>query len=320
MAKLWLMSHYPHRNTGGASTISSEVRDRTFTKSIDILRYTRLLETQQKTLKWGWMFRTYSQWHAIAFALTELCHRTSGPEVDEAWRVLEDAYAEWVQPSSGYTKSILWKPVTKLMAMARDARHKALGRYPLDGSLGPSAGAPGPGINEMSGFGAGTVGGGGAGGVALSPAWNSKCALGKPVPPPIDAVPQPLDVGAGPADLPADALDGAPGMAVDWMGGADGLVPGLMPQPGAPEADTWMMDADVNWESWNDAMQQPVDVGMADLWGDPAADRFAYGSGSANGMGMGMVGEGSAGGDKFSSFGVGSGGAGEGQAADFGFR
>lgn len=82
-------------------------------------------------MKWGWLFRTYVQWHAIAFLLSELCVRTKGEAVDRAWRALEVTAGRWWFPlgDSNYRKGkqgCLWKPLRKLMAKARAARDREL--------------------------------------------------------------------------------------------------------------------------------------------------------------------------------------------------
>lgn len=138
MAKIWLVIHHPFRRGAFGSKIAQETRDRTFLTSIDVIRYARLLETQQKTMKWGWLFKSYFQWHAIAFLLAELCVRTSGPAVDDAWNVVEEAWPEW-DLASNTKKLVLWKPVVRLMNKARSVRQKELekrNKFPADGSLG----------------------------------------------------------------------------------------------------------------------------------------------------------------------------------------
>ena len=121
---MWLIIHHPLQREG--DPLSKETKDRIFLTSIDVIRYSRILESQQKTMKWGWLFRTYIQWHAVAFLLSELCSRTLGPDVDEAWEVLDAVFEEWGGTVSAHKKGMLWKPIRRLMARARAARAKAL--------------------------------------------------------------------------------------------------------------------------------------------------------------------------------------------------
>ena len=98
-------------------------------------------------MKWGWLFRTYIQWHAVAFVLSELCTRTLGTEIDSTWELMDSVFAAWSDTMVQQNKSSLWKPIRRLMVKARLARSKALEKamlYPSDGSLGQAENAPGP--------------------------------------------------------------------------------------------------------------------------------------------------------------------------------
>jgi len=65
------------------------------------------------------------QWHAIAFILSELCVRTTGPDVERAWKTIELATSE---QSDEFTKlaAHLWKPLRKLKAKAKNQREQSV--------------------------------------------------------------------------------------------------------------------------------------------------------------------------------------------------
>lgn len=132
MSKMWLIVYHPHQRKDGGASLPQETKDKLFITSLENIEYSILLETEARTMKWGWLFRTYVQWHAIAFLLSELCVRTKGEAVDRAWRALEATAGRWWFPlgdSSPYRKGkagCLWKPLRKLMAKARAAREKEL--------------------------------------------------------------------------------------------------------------------------------------------------------------------------------------------------
>lgn len=132
MSKMWLIVYHPHQRRDGGASLPPETRDKLFITSLENLEYSILLETEARTMKWGWLFRTYVQWHAIAFLLSELCVRTKGEAVDRAWRALEATAGRWWFPlndSSAYRKGkqgCLWKPLRKLMGKARAAREREL--------------------------------------------------------------------------------------------------------------------------------------------------------------------------------------------------
>lgn len=132
MSKMWLIVYHPHQRKDGGASLPQETKDKLFITSLENIEYSILLETEARTMKWGWLFRTYVQWHAIAFLLSELCVRTKGEAVDRAWRALEATAGRWWFPlgeSSPYRKGkagCLWKPLRKLMAKAQNARQKEL--------------------------------------------------------------------------------------------------------------------------------------------------------------------------------------------------
>ena len=140
MAKMWLIVHHPLKRDDGGAGLPQETQDRLFMTSIETVKFSRLLQTDKSTLKWGWLFRTFVQWHAVAFILSQLCKRTKGPEADHGWEIVDDVFNEWSDLMLASKRGMLWKPLRKLKARARAARNKELekeAQYPLDGSLGP---------------------------------------------------------------------------------------------------------------------------------------------------------------------------------------
>ncbi|KAL6161849.1 hypothetical protein ACJBU6_00947 [Exserohilum turcicum] len=134
VSKVWLIIYHPHQRKDGGATLPQETRDKLFITSLESLEYGVLLETEARTMKWGWLFRTYVQWHAIAFLLSELCVRTKGEAVERAWRALEASASRWfpfTQSSSHRKDSMgnigtLWRPLGKLLEKAKAAREREL--------------------------------------------------------------------------------------------------------------------------------------------------------------------------------------------------
>lgn len=132
MSKMWLIVYHPHQRKDGGATLPQEIKDKLFITSLENIEYSMLLETEARTMKWGWLFRTYVQWHAIAFLLSELCVRTKGEAVERAWRALEATAGRWWFPLSDTSphrkgqQGCLWKPLRKLLAKAKAARAKEL--------------------------------------------------------------------------------------------------------------------------------------------------------------------------------------------------
>ncbi|KAF2801693.1 uncharacterized protein BDZ99DRAFT_402906 [Mytilinidion resinicola] len=131
MSKMWLVVYHPHQRKDGGASLPQETKDKLFITSLENIEYAALLETEARTMKWGWLFRTYVQWHAIAFLLSELCVRTKGEAVERAWRALEKSASRWwfplaSNPERKGRQGCLWKPLRKLMAKARAAREREL--------------------------------------------------------------------------------------------------------------------------------------------------------------------------------------------------
>jgi len=80
-------------------------------------------------MKWGWLFKTYMQWHALAFLLSELIYRTSGELVERAWIAVDKTCDRHWQDGAfneDHRKGHLWRPLNRIIAKARAARAQAL--------------------------------------------------------------------------------------------------------------------------------------------------------------------------------------------------
>lgn len=143
LAKMWLMTHHPleYTNSDGTTTFSQGIRDRLFVTSVEVIEFACLLENNENTAKWGWLFRTYMQWHAVAFVLSELCVREPGPDYERAWNAVESVYDERVSNPKGH-KGMLWKPMRQLMIKAKAirARHLRNGNASIASATGASMG------------------------------------------------------------------------------------------------------------------------------------------------------------------------------------
>lgn len=135
LAKMWLMVHHPRSyfNDGDAPP-PQEVKDRLFVTSIEVIEFSYLLERNENTAKWGWLFRSYMQWQSVAFVLSEICARSGQQgaagqwtqEIERGWRAVESVYnVRFIQPDVNH-RGMLWRPMRTLWRKAREARNKAL--------------------------------------------------------------------------------------------------------------------------------------------------------------------------------------------------
>lgn len=68
MSKMWLVIYHPYQRLDGGASLPQEVRDKLFMSSLENLEYTISLESNEQTRKYAWLFRTYTQWHAVSTA------------------------------------------------------------------------------------------------------------------------------------------------------------------------------------------------------------------------------------------------------------
>ena len=139
MAKMWLLIYQPYQRLDGGASLPQETRDRLFVTSLESIEYALLLETEVRTVKWGWLFKSYSQWHALAFLLSELCHRTKGPTVHRAWLAVEQTITEMRGRVPVHRRESIMRPLGRLMAKARAARDDELEDHKMSQSSNPWA-------------------------------------------------------------------------------------------------------------------------------------------------------------------------------------
>lgn len=123
LAKLWLIVHHPMTRKDRVTNVSQATRESLFLTAIEVLEFGRLLESDPKTAKWGWLFRTNMQWHGVAFVLSEVCVRPICPVTDRAWNAINSLYSDW-QLQTTHKKGMLWRPLAALMKRAAATRAK----------------------------------------------------------------------------------------------------------------------------------------------------------------------------------------------------
>uniref|UniRef100_A0A2D3V2V2 Zn(2)-C6 fungal-type domain-containing protein n=1 Tax=Ramularia collo-cygni TaxID=112498 RepID=A0A2D3V2V2_9PEZI len=128
MSKMWLIVYHPFQRQDGGATLSEEVKHKLFITSLENMEYSNLLETEERTKHWGWLFKTYIQWHALAFTLSELCHRTTGDLANRAWVAVEQTCNGRLTGNAPEDSNTghLWRPLKKLYRKAKAARNRAL--------------------------------------------------------------------------------------------------------------------------------------------------------------------------------------------------
>ncbi|KAF4552830.1 Fungal specific transcription factor domain-containing protein 15 [Elsinoe fawcettii] len=128
MSKMWLIVYHPYQRQDGGTSLPDDIREKLFITSLENIEYALLLETETRTMKWGWLFKTYMQWHAMAFILNELTKKTKGPLVERAWLAINKIReGRWgALKDEGGRTGVLWKPLERLHQKAVAARQQAL--------------------------------------------------------------------------------------------------------------------------------------------------------------------------------------------------
>ncbi|KAI0127039.1 fungal-specific transcription factor domain-containing protein [Xylariales sp. AK1849] len=136
MAKMSLIIYQPilFPSAHESRDVSQEVRDRLFMSSTEVVEYNRLLNVEPKCKQYRWLFQTYTQWHAVAYLLLEVCRRPWSSSTERAWVALHDVFQE-TEPSE-YTRlaqnAAVWMPLKKLMMKGKRHREAEIARLQAD--------------------------------------------------------------------------------------------------------------------------------------------------------------------------------------------
>ncbi|KAJ2993999.1 hypothetical protein NUW58_g1674 [Xylaria curta] len=125
MSKMSLVIYQPLMPSTGTE-LPSDVRDRLFMASIEVVEYSRVLNAEPKIRRWRWLFQTYNQWHAVAYLLLEVCRRSWSPSVERGWIVLNATFE--TDKSIDSAKPAIWVLLRKLMIQAKRHRESEIAR------------------------------------------------------------------------------------------------------------------------------------------------------------------------------------------------
>lgn len=127
MCIMRLRAHHPrHRSDGGAAMPQNE-KDILFSNSVKVLELDNISHSTQVAQRFLWHTKSYFQWHAMIYALSELCSRTAGGEADRAWQQITEVYKYHPELLSD-TKSALNIAIGNLTIKAWEAHETELER------------------------------------------------------------------------------------------------------------------------------------------------------------------------------------------------
>ncbi|KAJ5504575.1 hypothetical protein N7463_007449, partial [Penicillium fimorum] len=122
LARLWLVSHFSLLTAQGFDANQWPERCEALTlTAIEVLEFVYLLETNENTAKWSWLFQGYVQWQPFAFVLSELCVRPASSLSDRAWTIVNRVWERWNETRI-HKDGLIIPPLERLMKRASAAR------------------------------------------------------------------------------------------------------------------------------------------------------------------------------------------------------
>lgn len=135
LARLWLVSHFSLLTAQGFD--ANQWPDRCevlILTAIEVLEFVYLLETNENTVKWSWLFQGYVQWQSFAFVLSELCVRPASSLSDRAWTVVNRVWERW-NGIRAHKDGLIMRPLGRLIKRASAIRTRQLSRSELVPSI-----------------------------------------------------------------------------------------------------------------------------------------------------------------------------------------
>ncbi len=132
-SKLWLsLYHPPYQND--AEAIPRQFKQTLLLVSLEDLEKSRPLVTKECGGRWAWIFRSFLQWHAIAYLLAGLCQKRQnkfGQEfVSRAWKQLDYVFeGRYSDAGKNVTNGKVWIALTRLYARAKSVQDVQLHQH-----------------------------------------------------------------------------------------------------------------------------------------------------------------------------------------------
>ncbi|KAB8278748.1 C6 transcription factor [Aspergillus minisclerotigenes] len=127
LSKVWLAIHIQKTpKDANESGPARQAADPIFQTAVEITDFAYFFRENETTAQFTWLARSYKQWHALAYVLSELCVRDISPKTDHAWNVVARMYRKCVKEAPE-TYSMFQKPLSRLMEQAATSRAEKLG-------------------------------------------------------------------------------------------------------------------------------------------------------------------------------------------------
>ncbi|KHN94656.1 uncharacterized protein MAM_07411 [Metarhizium album ARSEF 1941] len=128
VAKMCLVIYYPVLFPGSEFELSDEIRQRIYVAAIEVIEYNHKLNTDPRCKQYRWLFKTYTNWHAIAYILIETCRRPWTALVERGWDATTGYDIDPLELAKRADHAAVFLPLRKLFAKARKHRESELAR------------------------------------------------------------------------------------------------------------------------------------------------------------------------------------------------
>lgn len=141
---MWLSIYHPPYHSV-TDIVPAEIKRNLLLVSLEVIERARRLEIEQMAEQWVWVFRSYVQWHAIAYLPAGFCqlqqYAIRQEFVRRAWQQLDYIFQE---PNGGngsnFREGKLWLALTKLFNRAKAVQKDAELSSTDDGPRGSEQG------------------------------------------------------------------------------------------------------------------------------------------------------------------------------------
>lgn len=132
VAGLRLVAHHPRHYPGGITGMPASERDMLFETCIMSVAFDNIAQTSPLVSRFLWHINNHFALDAFVFMLSELRHRTSGPNVERAWGLVYDAYEYHPEMASLIRKNPIYEALGNLVLKAWEVRQFHLGNFQGD--------------------------------------------------------------------------------------------------------------------------------------------------------------------------------------------
>lgn len=128
MAKMCLLVYQPMLFPGSDYELTADIRERIYIASIEIIQYNHWLNTDARCKQYRWLFRTYTNWHAIAYILVETCRRPWSPLVERGWEAVNGYDKDLAENIKRADHAAVFLPLRKLFTRAKRYQESEVAR------------------------------------------------------------------------------------------------------------------------------------------------------------------------------------------------